>query len=127
MGLLLSGVVIGPHVLGVFPVHAPIADFLADLGSCCSCSSLGWRLISPYSGERVTVGHIRSIDHQHPVGSRRGSRALVWIPDGPRHRAGITAGIAYSAGADNRKRLGATELEPVTVTVGATVMSIRCR
>ena len=32
VGLLLSGVVIGPHVLGVFPVHAPIADFLADLG-----------------------------------------------------------------------------------------------
>ena len=32
VGLLLSGVLIGPHVIGVFPVHAPIADFLADSG-----------------------------------------------------------------------------------------------
>src|SRR5271166_1803004 len=32
VGLLLSGVVIGPHVLGIFPVHADIADFFADLG-----------------------------------------------------------------------------------------------
>jgi Na+:H+ antiporter len=32
VGLLLSGVVIGPHVLGIFPLHAVIADFFADLG-----------------------------------------------------------------------------------------------
>ena len=32
VGLLLCGVVIGPHVLGVFPVNAPIADFFAELG-----------------------------------------------------------------------------------------------
>ncbi len=32
VGLLLSGVVMGPHVLGIFPVHAVIADFFADLG-----------------------------------------------------------------------------------------------
>src|SRR6201993_2389647 len=32
VGLLLTGVVIGPHVLGVFPVHPFVADFCADLG-----------------------------------------------------------------------------------------------
>jgi len=32
VGLLLCGVVIGPHVLGFFPVHPSIADFFADLG-----------------------------------------------------------------------------------------------
>src|SRR5208282_6127850 len=32
VGLLLCGVVIGPHVLGVFPVHPPTAEFFADLG-----------------------------------------------------------------------------------------------
>ena len=32
VGLLLSGVVIGPHVLGVFGTQRPVADFFADLG-----------------------------------------------------------------------------------------------
>jgi Kef-type K+ transport system membrane component KefB len=32
VGLLLSGVVLGPHVLGFFGEHAPIADFFAELG-----------------------------------------------------------------------------------------------
>ena len=31
VGLLLSGVVLGPHVLGLFGEHAPIADFFAEL------------------------------------------------------------------------------------------------
>src|SRR5579872_6965554 len=32
VGLLLCGILIGPHVLGVFPVHPVIADFFSDLG-----------------------------------------------------------------------------------------------
>src|SRR5947209_4479484 len=32
VGLLLSGVALGPHVLGVFGEHRPIADFFAELG-----------------------------------------------------------------------------------------------
>src|SRR5689334_3636519 len=32
VGLLVCGVVIGPHVLDMFGDHAPVADFFADLG-----------------------------------------------------------------------------------------------
>ena len=32
VGFLLCGVLIGPHVLGIFPVHPSVADFFADLG-----------------------------------------------------------------------------------------------
>jgi Kef-type K+ transport system membrane component KefB len=32
VGLLLSGVVLGPHFLGLFGEHAPVADFFAELG-----------------------------------------------------------------------------------------------
>src|SRR5262245_6866222 len=32
VGILLSGVVLGPHVLGVFGEQRPIMDFFADLG-----------------------------------------------------------------------------------------------
>jgi Kef-type K+ transport system membrane component KefB len=33
VGLLLCGIVIGPHVLGIFPLHPSVADFFADLGN----------------------------------------------------------------------------------------------
>jgi hypothetical protein len=32
VGLLLSGVVLGPYVLGIFGERTPIADFFAELG-----------------------------------------------------------------------------------------------
>lgn len=32
VGLLLFGVILGPHVLGFFGEHRPIADFFAQLG-----------------------------------------------------------------------------------------------
>src|SRR5215813_13819595 len=32
VGLLLSGVVLGPHVLGIFGERTPVADFFAELG-----------------------------------------------------------------------------------------------
>src|SRR5271167_407622 len=32
VGLLLSGVIVGPYVLGFFSTNRPIADFLAELG-----------------------------------------------------------------------------------------------
>ena len=32
VGLLLSGVVVGPHGLGLFGENRPIVEFLADLG-----------------------------------------------------------------------------------------------
>jgi Kef-type K+ transport system membrane component KefB len=34
VGLLLSGVLVGPHGLELFSQHAPIADFLRNSASC---------------------------------------------------------------------------------------------
>ena len=41
VGLLLTGVVIGPHVLGLFAEHHPVMDFLAELRrtSPCRCDA----------------------------------------------------------------------------------------
>ena len=41
VGLLLTGVVIGPHVLGLFRENRPIADFFADLGKLLLMFSAG--------------------------------------------------------------------------------------
>jgi Kef-type K+ transport system membrane component KefB len=35
VGLLLSGIVMGPHGLDVIGTNRPIADFFAELGSYC--------------------------------------------------------------------------------------------
>ena len=44
VGLLLSGVVVGPHGLDIFGEQRPIADFLADLGKLLLmfCAGLPW-------------------------------------------------------------------------------------
>jgi Kef-type K+ transport system membrane component KefB len=41
VGLLLFGVVLGPHVLGFFGEHRPIADFFAELGKLLLMFSAG--------------------------------------------------------------------------------------
>jgi Kef-type K+ transport system membrane component KefB len=41
VGLLLGGVLIGPHILGIFGEKRPIADFLAELGKLLMMFSAG--------------------------------------------------------------------------------------
>ena len=41
VGLLLFGVLLGPHVLGFFGEHRPIADFFAELGKLLLMFSAG--------------------------------------------------------------------------------------
>ena len=41
VGLLLFGVLLGPHVLGFFGEHRPIADFFAELGKVLLMFSAG--------------------------------------------------------------------------------------
>src|SRR5262252_2067173 len=44
VGLLLTGVVIGPHVLGLFAEHPPVVDFLAELGKLLLMFSTGMEI-----------------------------------------------------------------------------------
>ena len=41
VGLLSSGLVIGPHGLGLIGEQRPIADFFSEIGKLRSCSWLG--------------------------------------------------------------------------------------
>ena len=41
VGLLLFGIALGPHVLGFFGEHRPIADFFAELGKLLLMFSAG--------------------------------------------------------------------------------------
>src|SRR5271169_3761039 len=124
VGLLLSGVVFGPHVLGVFALHPLIADFFADLGKL---------LLMFFAGLEIDLDLFR----------RARDRSMIFgllttsIPLALGTAVGLYFGFqtvpAFVLGSLLAShtllalpiitKLGETRLEPVTVTVGATVMS----
>jgi Na+:H+ antiporter len=124
VGLLLFGVLLGPHVLGFFGEHRPIADFFAELGKLLLMFSAGleidltlFRRAQTHSivfgvvttsvpllfGTLLGLGFGYSLIPAIVVGSLLASHTLLSIP------------IV--------QRLGILRLEPIVVTIGATVLS----
>jgi Kef-type K+ transport system membrane component KefB len=124
VGLLLCGVVIGPHVLQLFPLHPSIAQFFADLGKL---------LLMFFAGLEIDLALFR----------RARTRSIIFglLTTSIPLALGTAVGLLfkYSAvaavvlgsllashtllGLPIITKLGKTRIEPVTVTVGATVMS----
>jgi Na+:H+ antiporter len=124
VGLLLVGVVLGPHVLGLFGEDRPIADFFAELGKLLLMFSAGLEIDVALFREARTrsivfglfttlvpllLGTMFGLSFRYSlipavvIGSLLASHTLL--------------GLAIVT------RLGADRLEPVVVTVGATVLS----
>jgi Na+:H+ antiporter len=124
VGLLLFGVALGPHVLGFFGEHRPIADFFAELGKLLLMFSAGLEIdialfrgvqtrsivfglfttIAPlFFGTLLGLGFGYAVIPAIVVGSLLASHTLLSIP------------IV--------QRLDVIRLEPIVVTIGATVLS----
>ena len=124
VGLLLFGVALGPHVLGFFGEHRPIADFFAELGKLLLMFSAGLEIdialfyraqkrsiifgVFPTTvplvfGTFLGLGFGYALIPAIVVGSLLASHTLLSIP------------IV--------QRLGVIRLEPIVVTIGATVLS----
>jgi Na+:H+ antiporter len=124
VGLLLSGVVLGPHVLGVFPVHAVIADFFADLGKLLLMFFAGLEidlaLFRRARNRSITFGLLTT---SFPL--VLGTAVGLWF--GYQTIPAIVLGSLLAShtllALTILRQLGETKLEPVTVTVGATVIS----
>jgi Kef-type K+ transport system membrane component KefB len=124
VGLLLSGVVIGPHVLGVFGLHPLVVDFSADLGKL---------LLMFFAGLEIDLALFRRArNHAIIFGLLTTSIPLalgtvvgLWF--GYSTVAAVVLGSLLAShtllGLSILTELGVNRLEPVTVTVGATVMS----
>ena len=124
VGLLLCGVVIGPHVLEIFPVHPAIADFFADLGKL---------LLMFFAGLEIDLALFRRARTRSIVFGllttgvplALGTAVGLWF--GYQPVAAIVLGSLLAShtllALPILTRLGETRLEPVTVTVGATVIS----
>ena len=124
VGLLIGGVIIGPYVLGFFGTDRPIADFMAELGKL---------LLMFFAGLEIDLALFRRARNRSiAFGITTTVIPLV---------LGTTVGLAFGYAAipaivigsllASHTLLGLTVLdkfrlkglEPVTVTVGATVMS----
>ena len=124
VGLLLSGVLISPHVIGVFPVHAPIADFLADLGKLLLMFFAGLEIdLALFRRARTRSIIFGLLTNSIPLGL--GTAVGLWFGYSPVGAVVLGSLLASHTllGLPILTELGATRLEPVTVTVGATVMS----
>lgn len=124
VGLLLAGVVIGPHVLGIFPIHPAIADFFADLGKLLLMFFAGLEIdLALFRRARTRSIVFGLLTTSIPLAL--GTGVGLWFGFQP-----LTAIVLGSLLASHTllalpiiTGLGETRLEPVTVTVGATVMS----
>jgi Kef-type K+ transport system membrane component KefB len=124
VGLLLSGVVFGPHVLGFFAVHPLIADFFADLGKL---------LLMFFAGLEIDLDLFRRARNRSVIFGLLTTSIPLALGTAVGLRFGYSTVAAVVLGSllashtllalPILTELGVIRLEPVTVTVGATVMS----
>lgn len=126
VGLLLCGVMLGPHVLGFFGErpHRPIADFFAELGKL---------LLMFFAGLEIDLALFRRTRNKSMIfGLVTTSIPLllgtaVGLVFGYQPVAAIVLGSLLAShtllAAPIIARLGETRLEPITITFGATVLS----
>ena len=124
VGLLLSGVIVGPYVLDIFGKVRPIADFLAELGKLLLMFFAGLEidleLFRRARNRSIALGIATTL---FPlvlgtiIGLTFGYAAIPAIVIGSLLASHTLLGLSIVS------RLGLGSLEPVTVAVGATVMS----
>jgi Kef-type K+ transport system membrane component KefB len=124
VGLLLCGVIVGPYVLDIFGKVRPVADFLAELGKL---------LLMFFAGLEINLELFRRVRNRSialgiattvfplvlgtVVGLSFGYAAIPAIVIGSLLASHTLLGLSVVS------RLGLGSLEPMTVAVGATVMS----
>lgn len=124
VGLLLSGVVFGPHVLDVFRDQRQLLPFLGDLGALLLMFFAGleidFELFRQKASRSVAFGIATTI-----IPLALGTAAALWLGYAP-----VSAIVVGSLLASHTllaltivRKLGLERIEPIAVTVGATVMS----
>jgi Kef-type K+ transport system membrane component KefB len=124
VGLLLGGVIIGPYVLGFFGTDRPIADFLAELGKLLLMFFAGLdidlALFRRARNRSIAFGlatTVLPLVFGTAVGLVFGYAAIPAIVIGSLLASHTLLGLT------TLDQFGLKGAEPVTVTVGATVIS----
>jgi len=124
VGLLVAGIFLGPFVLDIFGKDRPIADFMADLGKLLLMFYAGLDVdlaLFHQSQRKVTIFGLITTTLPLLLGTAVG----LWFgyPAIPAIVLGSLLASHTLLGIPIIRESGATRLEPVTVTCGATVMS----
>ena len=124
VGLLLAGLIIGPHGLEVFGEQRPVANFFGEIGKLLLMFTAGLEvnlaLFKAARNQAMTFGLLTTLI---PLLLGTGVALLFGYPVIPAIVIGSLLASHTLLGLPTIIRLGATHLEPVTVTIGATVMS----
>src|SRR6476646_4500004 len=124
VGLLLAGLVIGPHGFDVIGDKRPIVDFLGEIGKLLLMFMAGLEvnlaLFRAAKNKVVTFGFLTTLMPQL-LGT--GVALVFGYPVVPAIVIGSLLASHTLLGLPTIARLGQMQAEPVTITVGATVMS----
>jgi Kef-type K+ transport system membrane component KefB len=124
VGLLLAGLVIGPHGFDVIGDKRPIVDFLGEIGKLLLMFMAGLEvnlaLFRAAKDKVVTFGFLTTLMPQL-LGT--GVALVFGYPLVPAIVIGSLLASHTLLGLPTIARLGEMHLEPITITVGATVMS----
>lgn len=124
VGMLLCGVVVGPHGLDLFAEHAPVADFFADIGKLLLMFFAGLEtdleLFRKARNKTMTFGVFTT---SLPLVLGTGVGLLFGYHTIPAIVLGSLLASHTLIAMSILIRLKANRLEPIVVTTGATVMS----
>jgi Kef-type K+ transport system membrane component KefB len=124
VGLLVAGLAIGPHGLDVVGDNRPILDFLAEVGKLLLMFMAGLEVnLALFKSARNKVLTFGVFTTVMPL--ILGTAVALWFryPVVPAIVIGSLLASHTLLGLPTIARLGEMHLEPVTITVGATVMS----
>lgn len=124
VGLLLSGVLFGPHVLDIFPQQHPVLQFFAEVGMLLLMFFAGLEIDLTLFRQKI----VRSLCFGVVTTSLPlllGTLVSLWLGYGL--LSAIVAGSLIAShtmlGSTIVARLGARNFEPMLVTTGATMVS----
>jgi len=124
VSLLLMGVVVGPHVLDLVHTNAPIADFFGDLGKLMLMFFSGLEInLALFKRTRVRSMTFGLITTTIPL--LLGTIVALWLgyPFVPSVVVGSLLASHTLLGSPIVMQLGVNRLEPVAITIGATMVS----
>jgi Kef-type K+ transport system membrane component KefB len=124
VGLLLSGVLLGPHMLDVFPRQHPISEFFSELGMLLLMFFAGLEINLPLFWQKISRSMVFGVTTTS-VPLLLGTLAAHWLGYGlvPAIVVGSLLASHTLLGATIITNLGANRLEPIVVTFGATMVS----
>ena len=124
VGLLLSGVVLGPHLLDVFPRDHPVAEFFSELGMLLLMFFAGLEIDLALFRQKISRSLVFGLATTS-IPLLLGTLATLWLGYGlvPAIVVGSLLASHTLLGSAIVAKLGLRGLEPIVVTVGATIVS----